>query len=235
MFKEIIGRLFKSLENNPRQTSVTNRRTFYTSKFKINLPAYYKECFDAWSAVNWKTRSCYVEISNEIILNNKSLCCDKNSMYRRDLVNLGFVKIMDLISADKSFSCDFSSLTNPEQRFFLMSIINSIPAKWRLLIKASTNVTAIPIPITPTIKMASGNAVPVLDISPKEIYQIFLQHKQGSIRELDSNENLVQASAKLPSYSSTSQEQTSAQPSSKRTVIKCPFCQRDHALETCHE
>ena len=28
MFKEIIGRLLKSLENNPRQTSVTNRRTF---------------------------------------------------------------------------------------------------------------------------------------------------------------------------------------------------------------
>ena len=28
MFKEIIGRLLKSLENNPRQASVTNRRTF---------------------------------------------------------------------------------------------------------------------------------------------------------------------------------------------------------------
>ena len=28
MFKEIIGRLLKSLENNPRQTSVPSRRTF---------------------------------------------------------------------------------------------------------------------------------------------------------------------------------------------------------------
>ena len=47
------------------------------------------------------------------------------------------------------------------------------------LIKASTNVTpANPIPITPTIKMASGNVVPILDISPKQIYQIFLQQKQ---------------------------------------------------------
>ena len=25
---------------------------FQTSKLKINLPAYYKECFDAWSEVN---------------------------------------------------------------------------------------------------------------------------------------------------------------------------------------
>ena len=89
------------------------------------------------------------------------------------------MKIRDVISANNSFSCDFSSLTNPEQRFFLMSIINSIPAGWRSLIKASTNVTlANPIPITPTIKMASGNVVPILDISPKQFYEIFLQQKQ---------------------------------------------------------
>ena len=66
-----------------------------------------------------------------------------------------------------------------KQRFFLISIINSIPAEWRSLIKASTNVTpANPIPITPAIKMASDNVVPILDISPKQIYQIFLQQKQ---------------------------------------------------------
>ena len=47
-----------------------------------------------------------------------------------------------------------------------MSIINSIPAEWRSLIEASTNVTsANPIPITPTIKLPSGNEVPILDIS----------------------------------------------------------------------
>ena len=100
-------------------------------------------------------------------------------MYRRGIVNLGFVKIRDLISANNSFSYDFSSRINPEQRFFLMSIINSIPAGWRSLIKASTNVTSANlIPITPTIKMASGNVVPILDISPKQICQIFLQQKQ---------------------------------------------------------
>ena len=60
-----------------------------------------------------------------------------------------------------------------------MSMINSIPAELRSLIKASTNVTsANPIPITPTIKMPRGNVVPILDISPKQIYHIFLQQKQ---------------------------------------------------------
>ena len=100
-------------------------------------------------------------------------------MCRRNIVNLGLVKIADLISANNSFSCDFSSFTNPEQRFFRMSIINSIPAEWRSLIKESANViSANPIPITATIKLPSGNVVPILDISPKQIYQIFLKQKQ---------------------------------------------------------
>ena len=57
-----------------------------------------------------KEASCYEEIINEIIWNNQFLCYDKKSMYRRDIVNLGFVKIKDLISASNSFSYDFSSL-----------------------------------------------------------------------------------------------------------------------------
>ena len=32
--------------------------------------------------------------------------------------------------------------------------------------------------MTPTIKMASGNVVPIPDISPKQFYQIFLQQNQ---------------------------------------------------------
>ena len=52
---------------------------FQTSKLKINLPAFYKECFDSWSEVNGKTPSCYKEIINEIIWNNKFFY-DKKSM-----------------------------------------------------------------------------------------------------------------------------------------------------------
>ena len=45
--------------------------------------------------------------------------------------------------------------------------------------KASTDVTVADLILSfPTIKMASGNVVPILDISPKQIYQIFLQQKQ---------------------------------------------------------
>ena len=43
---------------------------FHTSKLKISLPGYYKECFDAWSDLNGKTSSSYREIINELIWNN---------------------------------------------------------------------------------------------------------------------------------------------------------------------
>ena len=57
---------------------------FQSSKLKINLPAFYKECFDAWSELNEKTPSCYKEIINEIVWYIKFLCYNKKSMYRRD-------------------------------------------------------------------------------------------------------------------------------------------------------
>ena len=49
------------------------------------------------------------------------------------------MRIGDLISVNGSFSLNFlTPLTSPEQRFFLMSIVNSIPSEWRSLAKAST-------------------------------------------------------------------------------------------------
>ena len=58
-----------------------------------------------------------------------------------------------------------------------MSIINSIPTEWRSLINAFT--IADPIPSVPTIKMASGNVAPILELTPKQIYHISVnQQKQ---------------------------------------------------------
>ena len=152
---------------------------FHTSKLKIRLPDYYKECFDTWSDLNGKTPTCYREIINELIWNNRFLCHDKKSMYRRDIVNLGFIKIGDLITEDNSFLYGINSLVNPEQRFFLMSIVNSIPAEWRSFVKVSTDVLVVdPLPNIPTIRMESDNLVPILDASSKQIYQLFLRKKQ---------------------------------------------------------
>ena len=95
---------------------------FFVAVQSLHGNKYYKpsskECFDAWSEVYGKTPSSYEDIINEIMWNNKFLCHDKKSMYRIDIVNLGLGKIRDLISANNSFSCDFSSFTILNKDFF---------------------------------------------------------------------------------------------------------------------
>ena len=54
-----------------------------------------------------------------------------------------------------------------------MSLVNSIPAEWHALAKASTDppIRIDPIQNIPTIMMDSGKVVPILDFSSKQIYQ----------------------------------------------------------------
>ena len=60
-----------------------------------------------------------------------------------------------------------------------MSIVNSIPAEWRALARASGDESPIvPLPNTPTITMDNDDSVPILDVSSKQIYRSFLEKKQ---------------------------------------------------------
>ena len=87
-------------------------------------------------------------------------------MYRRDIADL----ICDLFSTKENL--------NPEQGFFIMGIINSMPARWLLTIKrATTSLVTDPLPDTPAI-LISNNLVPILDVSSKQIYRLFLEKKQ---------------------------------------------------------
>ena len=57
--------------------------------------------------------------------------------------------------------------------------LNSILADWRSPLKAFNDVPVVdPTPSIPTIKMENGDLVPILDISPKQICQFFVQQKQ---------------------------------------------------------
>ena len=91
---------------------------FEVSKLNISLPAFYRQCLVAWSELNAREPSSVHEIVNQVIWNNKFLCVDKKSVYRRDLAGQGFCKIWDL----------FNVQLNLEQSFFIMSVINSMPA-----------------------------------------------------------------------------------------------------------
>ena len=91
--------------------------------------------------------------------------------------SLDFMKIGDVIFINNFFSRNvISPLVSPEQRCFLMSIVNSIPAEWRVLARASGDESLIvPLPNTPTIKMDNDNSMPILDVSSKQVYQSFME------------------------------------------------------------
>jgi len=93
---------------------------FDTAKLKISLPAYYKECLDAWSELSRKTPSSSHEEINEIIWNNSFLCIDKMSIYRDDMIKLRFFMMGDVVRANNSsrFSVYGTSLLSPEQNSF---------------------------------------------------------------------------------------------------------------------
>ena len=63
---------------------------FDTTKLNISLPTHYKECLNAWAILNANAPKSSQEVVNEIIWNNKFLCVDKVSVYRCDIINLGF-------------------------------------------------------------------------------------------------------------------------------------------------
>ena len=96
------------------------------SKLNISLPALYKQRLVAWSELNEREPSSVHEITNQVIWNNKFLCVDKKSVTEEVLRIKAFVK------SGTYFQLMMKQL-NPEQSFFIMSVINSMPTAWRLL------------------------------------------------------------------------------------------------------
>ena len=151
-----------------------------STKLPVMLPPFYKQCFDAWSDLNNKVPLSFQEIVNEIIWNNKFLCVDKKSVFRRDLFSIGLLKIGDLLSCNNITTFSFTNLLlNSEQSFFVMSIIDSIPTHWRTIIKNSSWLPIIsPVLDVPSI-IIDGNPLTFSDVSSKQIYRQFLAKKQG--------------------------------------------------------
>ena len=139
---------------------------------------FYKQCFDAWSHLNNNIPLLFQEVANEIIWNNKFLCVDKKSVFRRDLFSIGLLKIGDLISGNSTVFSFMNLLLNPEQSFFVMSIIDSIPTHWRTVVKEASFFPIIfPVSDASTIT-TDGNSFQISDVSSKQIYRQFQAKKQ---------------------------------------------------------
>lgn len=152
---------------------------FDTVKLKTQLPKYYKDCFDTWSGLNSRTPVTFNDVMNEIIWNNRFICIDKKSVYRSDLVNLGIMKVGDLITDNNLFLHeDLSVQISSEQRFFIMGVVHALPSDWKTIIRSSLCKNEIePIPVTPYIRLNCGS-IPILDVTSKQIYDSVLCKKQ---------------------------------------------------------
>ena len=104
------------------------------------------------------------------------------SIYRGDMIKLGFLKIGDVLRVNNSsrFNVYGTSLLSPEQNLFLMSLIDSFPAEWRASAKSFTDSSLIEeIPNDPKLRLGNGNLVPILDISSKQTYEIHPLQKEN--------------------------------------------------------
>ena len=80
--------------------------------------------------------------------------------------------------AKKSSHVNVYSTSPPslEQNFFLISHIDSFPAESRAFATSLTDSSLIEeIPNDPKIRLGNENSVPILGISSKQIYEIYLQ------------------------------------------------------------
>jgi len=100
-------------------------------KLKTHFPKYYKDSFDTWSGSNSRTPVTFNDVMNEIIWNNRFICIDKTSVYRGDLVNLGIMKVGDLITDNNLILQENPSVQiSPEQCFFIMGVVHALPSDW---------------------------------------------------------------------------------------------------------
>ena len=76
---------------------------FDTRKLPVYIPAFYKECLDAWSELKNSNVVSYEDVIDQIIWNNKNIVVDKQSLFEKHLFCQGIVKIGDLLSNTGKF------------------------------------------------------------------------------------------------------------------------------------
>jgi len=124
---------------------------FDCRKLSISLPVFYKECLQAWSSRNNYDSSTYKGIMNQIIWNNKYILSERKSIFQPIFYKQGILKVDDLVSKEGIFLKSdkiLSSSLSPGYLFALMGLFDTIPNKWRSIIK--TNPYCAPSPLDHT-------------------------------------------------------------------------------------
>ena len=113
---------------------------FDTRQLPIYLPAFYKECLDAWSMLRQPLILSYEDVVHQVIWNKKNITVQKISLFEKHLFSKEIVTIGDLISDTGIFIKGVKVLhanLSPIKHFKLMSVFDAILRDWRRIIRQS--------------------------------------------------------------------------------------------------
>ena len=153
---------------------------FDIKKLPINLPMYYRECFECFSHCSAATDNNVLElsheqISNTVLWNNKFICINNKSVFNQRLVSKGIIKIGDLVTEKNQFisQCNQSRVNlSPKDIFDLMSLVDAIPAPWRQSLKINGYLNKSPFVIQDQIQLVLNNQeVSITEATFKKVYR----------------------------------------------------------------
>ena len=153
---------------------------FDIKKLPINLPMYYRECFECYSHCSAATDNNVLElsheqISNTVLWNNKFICINNKSVFNQSLVSKGIIKIGDLVTEKNQFisQCNQGRVNlSPKDIFDLMSLVDAIPAPWRQSLKTNGYLNKSPFVIQDQFQLVLNNQeVSITEATFKKVYR----------------------------------------------------------------
>ena len=153
---------------------------FDTRKLPISLPVFYKDCLEAWSSLTNKEVNSYEDIMSQVVWNNKHILCQGKSLYQAFLHKSGIIKVGDLVSKDGLFLKSEKLLKakiTPNQLFFLMGIVDSLPSNWRSVKKGNIFREALQFDENCIQLRIKGELVDLTSTTSKLLYKEFCSHK----------------------------------------------------------
>ena len=142
----------------------------------IYIRVFYRECLYAWSELTSTTVNSYEDVINQIIWNNKNIGIQNESIFDELLFSQGVVKTGDLIYETGKFFQSAKILQvnlSPIQCFKLMSIFDTIPPDWRILIKQNQE-NSVPKTLNGIIFVrVDGKDIDIRNITSKLLYKEF--------------------------------------------------------------
>ena len=152
---------------------------FDIKKLLINLPKFYRECFECFTQCSASTcksvpELSHEEISNSVIWNKKFICISGKPVFNQSLVSKGLFRIGDLVTENNQFifqgnlcQVDFS----PKDIFDVMSLVDAIPAPWRQSLKINGYVNKSSFVLQDHIQLVLDNQkVLITEVISKRVY-----------------------------------------------------------------